>query len=339
MKHFTLLLATAFFALPSITSAFLPSTSTSSSSHLFGGDGIDYDMDYSRSDDRDTDEFNAVVTSHSRNDSKAVATSLLKDLPSSSPPLSTTNSAKTTIIYGIRHGVSLSNEWMAREENTWGVPTYRDDNGNPRDSPLSPAGEQQAAALAKSLQADPPSWLDDIELVVVSPMTRCLQTFQLAVQPALKRDIPVLAHPLAAERVYTVSETGRPVSELQQDFGNNGVFDFSHCHRHHPWWYDPSVETEFNRDIPWYEWRPHEQGQQYGAPGEPMKVFQRRMDALQDYLLHERPEQHILVTAHWGVLRHFTGEEMDNCQVCRIELSASPVADAALVSSSDGSTS
>ena len=171
--------------------------------------------------------------------------------------------------------------------------------------------------------------------MVVSPLTRCLQTYQAAVQPVLpSSEVPVLAHPLAAERVYTISEIGRPsVRELQRDFADvdfglllrgrqaslDDDADDDDDHNHDPWWYDPTVATKFNRDIPWEEWRPHGEQQQYGTPGEPKKVFQRRMQALEEWLVR-RPEKHILLAAHWGVFRHFTGEEMDNCEVCRIEL-------------------
>lgn len=296
-------------------------------------ESIDYDKDYSTAattmeDDPDTDDYHATVASStSEKDSIPSEIASTRTFVLEEDGTIATTTAKKTVIYGIRHGVSVSNEWISLPENTWGAPTFNDDNGNPRDARLSAAGERQAAALAESLLADPPAWLRDIELVVVSPLTRCLQTFQLAVQPALgttaKKDIPVLAHPWATERVYTISEIGRPARELQREFPD---VDFSLCladDDDRPWWYDPQWETDFNRDAgDWREWRPHAEGQRYAAPGEPKKVFQRRMAAFQRWL-EERPEQTIFVTAHWGVFRHYLeGQELDNCQVCRFDLTS-----------------
>ena len=372
--------------------------------------GIDYDKDYSVSvttsttvakDDMDRDGHDATSTDSiiDTDDFHAAAVSFsvsaTADYTAGAQVKQTqqqprqTNDAPTKTIYGIRHGISISNEWILQPENTWGVPSYNDSNGNPRDSPLSPAGVQQATALGQSLlrlqRQEPPQstfWLDEVELIVVSPLTRCLQTYQLAVAEPLnqsnaKKVIPVLAHPWVAERVYTIAEIGRPsLQELQQEFptvdfslfetlqhGDNSANDPAASssssssaaaaaaaavngedvkpqsqprrdqqqQQQPPWWYDPTVLTDFNRDVPWTEWRPHAEGQRYGAHGEPKLVFQRRMDAFQAWLA-ARPETSILVVAHWGVLRHFLGgQELDNCQVCRFELD--------MVSSSSSSSS
>lgn len=308
-------------------------------------------------------------------------------VPSSIRPVP--SSRKTTIVYGIRHGTSVSNEWMTGD-NTWGSPMY-DDTGNTPDAPLSATGIMQAQELAATLQwqieqlssseledaQTRPSqyewkdaqvvshdnhhdWFSSIQLIVVSPLTRCLQTYQYAIQPLLKTDNgptpQVLVHPLLAERVYSVSETGRPVSALQDDFPSkeldwNLLREYQNQHAKGGkinnddkgkgcWWYDPSIPTPFNRDddnastgidntnngdatpAAMIEWRPHGQGQNYGSTaGESMSVFSRRMEALVQWL-SDRPETHILTVAHWGVYRHLTNGTMtlDNCQVCRIAL-------------------
>jgi broad specificity phosphatase PhoE len=247
------------------------------------------------------------------------------------PAASESTTATTTTVYGIRHGISVSNEWMMEPGNEWGSATYHDGQNSP-DSPLSETGVQQATALSRRLllrDEKSDDWLSNIELIVVSPLTRCLQTYWYGVHPVITaagfREIPVVAHPWMTERVYTVSETGRPVSILRKEFPG---IDWSlfpvECNLDDDadWWYDPDVPTEFNgaaTEASLKEWRPHAEGQVYYAAGEPMSVFQRRMEALQQWLVN-RPESHILAVGHWGVFRHFTGQEMDNCQVCTFKL-------------------
>ena len=258
---------------------------------------------------------------------------------------------EVTVLYGIRHGLSVSNEWMRREGNVWGSPTYNDEHNIP-DAPLSETGIQQARALCQQLQSQQPqeltngiagttatSWLDKVQLIVVSPLTRCLQTYQHALEPIENlREIPVLALPLLTERVYSISETGRPVSQLQVEFPHIDWSEFDtlpwkNCKD--CWWYDPTMAPPFvvpstpnaassvkqpRNNVGTDEWRPTGQGQRYLAVGEPKPVFERRMAALHQWLV-DRPERYILAVSHWGVLRHFTdGQELDNCQVCTMTL-------------------
>lgn len=255
---------------------------------------------------------------------------------------------KVTVLYGIRHGLSVSNEWMRREGNAWGSPAYNDEHNIP-DAPLSETGIQQARALCQQLQSQQPeeqangctstnNWLDKVQLIVVSPLTRCLQTYQHALEPIENlRDIPVLALPLLTERVYSISETGRPVSQLQVEFPHIDWSEFDTLpwtNVKDGWWYDPTMASPFavpttnaackvkqqRNNVGTDEWRPTGQGQRYLAAGEPKPVFERRMAALHQWLV-DRPERYILAVSHWGVLRHFTdGQELDNCQVCTMKV-------------------
>ena len=177
----------------------------------------------------------------------------------------------------VRHGISLANEFIG---NRWGSPSFHDDP-NLIDAPLSETGIQNARTkLAEQLlhQDDLRSflvgnankttnWSDissyaydgGVELVLISPLTRCLQTYAYGVEPALselltKKDsegsddfndggaigtndnrlsrsklpIPVLALPLLRERVYTISDTGRSTSVLEKEFPS---IDFFECHK------------------------------------------------------------------------------------------------------------
>jgi broad specificity phosphatase PhoE len=264
----------------------------------------------------------------------------------------------------VRHGVSISNEFMSRPENKWGSPTFRDD---PKlfDAPLSQNGEDLTKdSLPHQLlhQEDLRAFLTGIsrhydepndggvELVLVSPLTRCLQTYVYGVEPALldlltdhdedgirsqnidrdpaqkktsitsnddnlpgtKLPIPVLALPLLRERVYTVSETGRPISALEKEFPS---VNFSECHDEDNWWYTgpdpiptatPVVGNRTDSNSYRDEWRPHGRGQWYAVPGEPQAVFDRRMEQLKEWLFN-RNETKILLVTHWGVLHYLSG--------------------------------
>ena len=296
--------------------------------------------------------------------------------------------AVKVVVYGIRHGRSLSNEWM-NGENEWGTATYNDRN-NIRDSPLSEHGINQAKDLYQQLHKEITDmtkhnsngnndhWMCHIDLIVVSPLTRCLQTYQYAIEPLLpvissmaslqpqyqeykhQKLLRPFVHPLLAERLYSVSEMGRSVLELQSEFPN---MDWSYFGKdpNDIWWYDPTIATPYNTIRPsrtdddvkmhdntkdvlqieeYKEWRPYGEGQFYMCAGEPDIVFQRRMEALRlwinDKVCEDIPPVqpsrtsipstkprilNVLTIGHWGVYKYFTnGMEMENCQICTVEL-------------------
>jgi hypothetical protein len=137
------------------------------------------------------------------------------------------------------------------------------------------------------------------------------------------------------ERVYTSSDTGRPVEVLAKEFPS---VDFDGCCTRHalgednnniddensssfpsslqPWWYStPHPPTAEESE----EWRPHGQGQYYAVPGEPEVVFDERMRRLDDWL-RQRNEEKIVLVAHWGIFRHWTnGLEWDNSEAKCVE--------------------
>ena len=198
---------------------------------------------------------------------------------------------------------------MSRPGNQWGEATFRDDP-TLIDARLSKAGKERTRKeLPHQLrhQANLQSFIKEqrVELVLISPLTRCLQTYVFGVEPVLKEcipgfesKIPVLAIPLLRERVYTASDTGRPTSILQKEFPS---VDFEACaEQHDKWWYQgPADGGEYR------EWRPHEGGQWYAVPGEPEEVFDHRIKDLDEWL-SQRPEKNILIVCHWGVLSHLT---------------------------------
>jgi hypothetical protein len=335
-----------------------------------------------------------------------------------------TTKRKTKDLMCIRHGVSLANEFMSMPDNKWGSSSFRDD---PKliDAPLSENGVQiTKTKLPNQLlhQDDLRSFLvgtttttttkdpsgistandggeersateseyGGVELVLVSPLTRCLQTYMYGVEPVLSKllggqdrgvvgdndnddnnskgnnningsdsdsdnppsrsslPIPVMALPLLRERVYTASDTGRPISVLEKEFPS---IDFSECHKSQSddqgsntdtnddddddgWWYTgtkasqtagPLRDSKSNTDHHiieegYEEWRPHGDGQWYAVPGEPEAVFDRRMEELKEWLFR-RKETKILLVAHWGVLRYLgDGVQWKNSEAKIIQL-------------------
>jgi broad specificity phosphatase PhoE len=254
-------------------------------------------------------------------------------------PTPTTGGPK--VVYCIRHGQSISNEWMERSGNEWGCPNYNDYNGNVRDAPLSKLGLEQARSLTWEQLPSSLSPVNNnnnsnrIQLVVVSPMTRCLETlFHSSWLSVLETTTPAIVLPLATERVYSVSEIGRTKAELQQAFPTEHL-DWSNLPEHDPWWYTGTTTmtptTNHNDEHNKYaattpndddEWRPHDHGQVYAVPGEPMAHFEERMNALRNWLVTQRPEQCILLITHWGVIDHLSGGTLKvaNGQMARLEL-------------------
>jgi broad specificity phosphatase PhoE len=197
------------------------------------------------------------------------------------------------------------------------------------DSPLGPTGLQQADALSERLGAliggkegaeealslgkSHTNFLDDLDLVVVSPLTRALQTMEIGLYPHIKsRNIPIVAVPQARERLYMVSDIGKPRSELERayeyvDFESG--FDPSMT-KDAPWHWIPTEEEAINYN----EWRPYGEGQNYAHLGEIEERFDTRMNELHRWL-HSREEKMIAVVCHYGVIDWMLQEGFENCEL------------------------
>ncbi|MFN3663975.1 histidine phosphatase family protein [Yoonia sp.] len=156
-----------------------------------------------------------------------------------------------------------------------------------RDAALSPLGHQQARALADEMTA-----IKDIELIVISPFTRAIQTAQHAFGDA---DIPRLIHDLPRERLDSFCDVGRSPAQLAQDFP---TLDFAHLDD--PWWYhDPAHDAPFTQ--------------------EPWDVLDQRINGFVAWL-QGRPENRIAIVAHSTFLRIWTGTPFANAQRLEITL-------------------
>jgi len=230
-----------------------------------------------------------------------------------------TNKEKRIIF--VRHGCTYMNEYLGRH-TAFGAPSFSDIFPSEerhkyfQDSPLSNTGVRQAKALA----ASKPSFVSDCELVVTSPLRRALQTLDIGLKPHLlghrnkaNAAPPIIALPEAAERLYLVSDIGRPVREIQKEYE---YMDFETGFQGKPkdaWWYQSPGKS-------YSEWRPSGRGQKYACPGEPQDDFADRMARLYRWL-HDRAESRIVVICHWGVIDWMIDQDYDNCQWGEVTLS------------------
>ncbi|EFJ50602.1 hypothetical protein VOLCADRAFT_116782 [Volvox carteri f. nagariensis] len=132
------------------------------------------------------------------------------------------------------------------------------------------------------------------EVVLISPLTRCLQTAVAACELLVEQTrVPLLAEPLLRERVVLSSEIGRPRGELRGDF---------------PGLLKPSTGM-----------RSAVQPTRRAQPGPTTQVYEKRLAALRG-LLAGRPERCMLLVAHWGVLQALTGAELQPGEMASAEV-------------------
>jgi broad specificity phosphatase PhoE len=220
-----------------------------------------------------------------------------QERPSMPPALS----SKT--IFAIRHGTSTANEYMKQPGSQWGEPSFCDKMDV--DAPLSRRGLEEAHGLLKHSDL-----YESVDLVLVSPLRRCLQTYQLGIEPVCTKKAVV--QPLLRERVYTQSDTSQyTLGQLSRQYPS---LDWNEALQHgEPWYYTCSPNEKY------VEWRPNDANQWYAVPGEPLVDFENRMKVLEEWLA-QRPEKNILMIAHWGVIRHFTSQETENCHAVQFKL-------------------
>lgn len=149
-----------------------------------------------------------------------------------------------------------------------------------RDAPLTELGHQQALALAAEV-----SRLRQIELVVVSPLTRAIQTTLAAFHD---HPAPRLVQALHREHLDSWCDIGQSPAALAHAFP---MLDFDHLDD--PWWHvgdgaEPYVQ-------------------------EPIEALDRRVSTFADWL-RARPEGCIAVVGHGTFLRRLTGEGFANAQ-------------------------
>lgn len=187
--------------------------------------------------------------------------------------------AKTILC--IRHGESTFNRaWRATPVD----PLHFD-------APLSDTGHEQVQQARPALVDAP------VEIVIVSPLTRALQT-ALGLFGDHPRAPPMLVSPLARERVENSCDVGRSPALLSADF--------------------PSLEVAHLEDV-W--WHADGEADERGICVEPFEAVDTRVAAFRSFLAG-RPERFIAVVAHGTFFFHLTGRHLANCEAATFELDA-----------------
>ena len=161
------------------------------------------------------------------------------------------------------------------------------------DSPLSYIGEQQARAANEFILQT----MQFVELVIVSPLTRALQTASIAFHGM---DVPLLVSPLLREQLFSSCDVGRSGHEL-------GVFF-------------PELSTQLHQlPADWWGGPGHEHFRlMNGVPlasREPIQAVRARLRALMQ-LIASRPERSIVLVGHGVLFFHIIGKWLDNCELC-----------------------
>lgn len=157
------------------------------------------------------------------------------------------------------------------------------------DAPLSETGQEQV------LQARAGFASVSVELVIVSPLTRALQTAVglFAEHPAAP---PLIVAHLARERVENSCDVGRSPALLAVDF--------------------PTVDVGHLADVWWHaDGAPDERG----ICVEPIETVAARATAFHAFL-RARPERVIAVVAHGTFFYHLTGKRLANCEATVLDL-------------------
>jgi len=166
------------------------------------------------------------------------------------------------------------------------------------DAALTEKGRRQAKRAARKLKR-----IQGVELVVVSPLTRALQTMEIALRSQVEKGTPVFVNPLAREITCGSDDLGSTPEQLQERFPS---LDFSHLDR--VWWYTgTSGDDQGDPNLSYQRYRESEFD-------EPKRVYQPRLAALKKWIL-KRKEPVIVVVAHNRVIEKLTGVCAGNCEI------------------------
>jgi broad specificity phosphatase PhoE len=183
----------------------------------------------------------------------------------------------TKRIHFIRHAQSEHN---ARFESALDEMAVRHDPSL-RDAPLTALGQSQAHGLRAEVNA-----LCEVELVVISPLSRAVETTLAAFN---NHPAPRIVHDLHREYLQSFCDIGSSPDRLSQAFP---ALDFDHLDD--PWWHVGEAS-----DDPF-------------AP-EPVESLLTRVATFADWL-SARPEFEIAVVGHGTFLRHLTGHAFGNAE-------------------------
>mmetsp|Transcript_29340 Transcript_29340/g.73635 ORF Transcript_29340/g.73635 Transcript_29340/m.73635 type:complete len:276 (-) Transcript_29340:128-955(-) len=152
------------------------------------------------------------------------------------------------------------------------------------DAVLTPFGLEQCGALAKLTAG-----LAGVELLVTSPLRRCVQTALHGFQPHIDRGVPLIALESVRETVNFTCDRRISISELSGEFPS---LDFSYCEED----VDPIWAAYAEKFGSQDDWRSHRESD------DPKHIAARARDFLQ--WVAERDEGELLVSSHSAFLHH-----------------------------------
>ncbi len=242
-------------------------------------------------------------------------------------------------VYFLRHGQSVFNNATQKPPKGWGMQDVV-----LWDGPLTSLGQLQAKAVREVVNAIP-----NLGLIVVSPLTRALQTCELACEDWIQaRGTRVLVQPLVRERVSGADDLGSSPADLVDRFP---AFDFSECAA--VWWWsgtfppagqpvegdwagggeeDASVgrarylQTRSEPGAPPRVRRAQPYNGELGGLGfdEPDEIYEPRREACQRWLAETSDslgEQSMLVVSHYDtIVSLIAGEKPTMSRNCQLTL-------------------
>jgi broad specificity phosphatase PhoE len=150
-------------------------------------------------------------------------------------------------------------------------------------STTSPTTETTANANLSNLH-------ESAQLVVTSPLTRCIQTSLISFPMLVERDVPFMAHSGVRETVNYNCDRRRNIQHIAKDFGK-GEVDFTH------------IPTDHDDVWEAYEKRLGTQWDSIRESGE-LHVAAERGRQFMEWL-QTRPERNVVVCSHCAFLRCF----------------------------------
>lgn len=222
------------------------------------------------------------------------------------------SSSVTKIVHFQRHGQGTHNELYRQWTEKTGKPldlSETDPEKNPLllpdiiDSPLTQKGRDQCAQ--QRLAA---SELKGVELVIVSPLTRALQTAHITFEDHLpynnpQGDIQWIAHEGIREELGTLMcNKRRPLSETQLEFPAVDYTYLPHAGEDDVVWDGHAVKTSSAAGNPNGSTTPQRESTE--------DMSHRAYDFLVNFL-HSRPEREVAVVGHSAWLMAMTGAVLD----------------------------
>jgi len=213
----------------------------------------------------------------------------------------------TKLVSFIRHGESEANR-------------HNDLYGNSKgfwDPHITDRGVAQAKARGSLLAAS--SHVFDFELIVVSPLTRALETCATALASYFGR-VPVIVHPLVVEQLTECDDIGKPPKVLKEIWEGYPI-DWSLLpDKPEVWWYPGPSEVIPNPEKETMESQQKAYLSEQGEWTEPWQTVLKRAKRFENWL-KARPERHICVVSHCGFIEALVGTSLGHGEQAVLEIS------------------